>query len=165
MFCGVGSDHSLLCTDHPTIAIGSPTFGGYHDVPCSGEAPQNACASPVPTADPTAVAAARSLNVARLQIPIDHAGTYTIPVGDATLPNGILSDASFGLADDAPADLVLSDPGVYLAVTSLDGGRPFFNAYDHGWQTGVEHVAASLTFTVESFDPGAVLTVTNLVVR
>ena len=165
VFCGLGGDRSLLCTETPVIGRSSPTTSGYHDVPCAGEAPENPCASPVPTADPSAVRSAVPLEVPRLEIPIDHTGEYVIPVAEAVLSNGILTEASFGLEDESPTDLIVAPEGVHLEVTSLDGGRPFVNAYDHGWRPGTERVQAELRFTVESFEPGAKLVVTTIVVR
>ena len=100
-----------------------------------------------------------------MDIPIDHAGTYKIPVGEATLPNGILSEASFDLGNESPTNVLVSSDGVFLQIESLDGGLPFENIYAHGWHTGTERVSATLTFTVESFESGAVLEVTNLTVR
>jgi len=164
VFCGLGGDRSLLCTDTPVIQRRSP-MAGYTDVPCTGEAPENPCASPVPSPDASALAAARPLEVSRLDIPIDHVGTYTIPVGEASLPNGILSEATFDLSNDSPTNLLVSSDGVFLQIESLEGGLPFENIYAHGWHTGTERVSATLTFTVESFDPGAVLEVTNLTVQ
>jgi hypothetical protein len=100
-----------------------------------------------------------------LTIPVDHVGAYAIPVGEAILPNGILREATFALIDVSPTNFLVSSAGVFLRVQSLDGGQPFENIYVHGWHAGTERVSATLTFTVESFDPGAVLDVTNLVVR
>jgi hypothetical protein len=164
VFCGLGGNHSLLCTDTPVIQRRSP-MAGYTDVPCAGEAPENPCASPVPAPDASALAAARPLEVSRLDIPIDHIGTYKIQVGQADLPNGILSEAKFDLSNDSPTNFLVSSGGVFLQIESLDGGLPFENIYAHGWHTGTERVSATLTFTVESFDPGAVLEVTNLTVH
>jgi hypothetical protein len=165
VFCGVGGESSLLCTEHPEIRLSSPTMSGYHDVPCGGEDPSS-CATPLPPIDPAAAAEAAPLRVAALDIPIAHAGDYSIPVGTAVLPNGILTVASFTLEDDSPTDVVISaGTGVFLGITSLNDGRPLWNYFDHGWHPGVEHVEATLTFTVESFEPGAVLRVRDLVVR
>jgi hypothetical protein len=165
VFCGVGGAYSLSCSDDPKVGLGSPTMSGYQDVPCNGEAPENPCATPLPSIEPAAAAAARALEVADLDIPIDHAGSYAIPVGEAVLPNGILSDATFGLADDSPSDVLVSSDGVFLAITSLDGGPPFDNLYVRGWRPGTERVQATLRFTVEWFEPGAILYVRDLLVR
>ncbi|MEA2653773.1 MAG: hypothetical protein QOI37_1000 [Chloroflexota bacterium] len=140
-------------------------MAGYTDVPCTGEAPENPCASPVPSPDASALAAARALEVSRLEIPIDHVGNYRVPVGEARLPNGLLSEAAFGLSNDSPTNFLVSSDGVFLQIVSLDGGLPFENIYAHAWHKGVERVSATLTFTVETFDPGAVLEVTNLTVH
>lgn len=165
--CGVGGESTLLCTETPVIERHGPTTAnsGYWDVPCSGEAPDNSCASPLPTIDPSTAAESRPLEVAALSIPIDHVGEYTVEVGAAILPNGILSEGTFDLVDESPTDMLISPDGISLRVDSLDDGRPFFNIYEHGWHPGTERVRATLTFTVESYDPGAVLEVTNILVR
>ena len=80
------------------------------------------------------------------------------------LPNGLLSDASFRLADDAPSDMLVSG-GLQLVITDHGDGTQLVSAVDHGWRPGTETVDVSLTFSVESFDPGATLHVVNLVVR
>lgn len=167
VFCGIGGGSTLLCTDAPVIARHGPTMddSGYRDRPCSGEAPDAPCASPVPSADPDAAAAAQPLEVALVRIPVDQAGGYSIPLGEAILPNGILTEATFGLRDDSPTDLLVSPDGVTLRLESLDGGPPFENVYEHGWRPGTERVRATLSFMVESFEPGAVLEVTNVLVR
>ena len=164
VFCGIGGEATLLCTDTPVIRTSTPTTNGYRDVPCNGEAPDS-CASPVPRPDAAARVAARPLVVPRLSIPIDHVGDYTVDVGEATLPNGILSNATFGLANASPSDLLITADGVALGVDSLEGGPPFVSIYEHGWHAGTERVRATLTFTVESFQPGAVLEVIDISVR
>ena len=93
MHCGGISP--IHCRDDPQLQPMSPTLAGYWDVPCSGE-PPHGCASPVPPPDPEAIEAAQELRVPHLDIPIDHDGQYEVPVGEATLPNGILSVAEFG---------------------------------------------------------------------
>ena len=116
----------------------------------------------LPTIDPAAAAEARPLDIATLDIPIDHIGSYSITLGTAVLPNGILSTATFGLIDDTPSDVLISGDGMLLSVTSLDGGPPFDNYYSRGWRAGTESVQAMLTFTVEWFEPGAMLQVTAI---
>lgn len=165
VFCGIGGDASLLCTESPVIRRSSPTMAGYTDIPCAGVAPQSPCASPVPSPDPSALAAATMLRVGQLSIPIDHVGAYAIPVGEALLPNGVLREAAFELRNDTPADFLVSPEGVSLMIESLDGGSPFDNIYAHGWHPGTERVKATLVFAVESFEPGAVLEATGITVR
>ena len=163
VFCGIHGQYSLLCTDTPEIAISTP-MGAYSDVPCSGEAPDNPCATPVPTPDPSAMAAAESLVVDSLHIPIDHVGRYVIEVGEAVLPNGILTEATFSLRDAKPTDVLVTPDGVRLEVRTLDG-ELLENIYAHGWRSGTERVEATLTFTIESFEPGAVLEAVDIIVR
>lgn len=45
------------------------------------------------------------------------------------------------------------------------GGRPFNNIYEHGWREGTEHVAVFVVFHVDRFDPDAVLSIKDVVVR
>lgn len=163
VFCGVGGSATYLCTESPRIAVHTP-IGGYTDVPCSGEAPAG-CATPVPTADPSAATGASPLEVSGLPIPMNDIGPYSVDVGTAVLPNGLLSETALTLADAAPTDFRLSPDGIRLVVESLDGGPPFDNAYDHGWRPGTERVSVRLVFELEWYEPGAELVVASLVVR
>ena len=86
-------------------------------------------------------------------------------MGRATLPNGILSDARFTLADVHTRTFQVED-GIRLEVRSLDPSRPpFDNIYTHGWYPGTEDVEVYLVMDVTSFTPGAMLQVRDLVVR
>jgi hypothetical protein len=164
MDCGVASFPS--CADDPHLSAGSVTGdnGGYRDLPCAGD-PPDGCATPVPTIDPAA-ASAKPLTIPRRDIPLDHVGDYQVRLGEATLPNGILTEASFGFADDWPPGVTISDGIVRLEVRSLEpDGKPFTNIHDHGWRAGTERVEAVLVFTVEHVDPDAVLGIRNVVVR
>lgn len=165
VFCGILSAYTLLCTDRPKIRVITPTTNGYWDVPCSGEAPDAPCAPPIPTIDPAAASGARAFSVSDLHIPIDHVGPYSIALGEAILPNGVLTDATLTLADDSPANLLLEGGRVELVLSSLDGGLPFENAYTHGWRPGTERVAVTLEFSVEWFEPGAELVVAEATVK
>jgi hypothetical protein len=162
VFCGVGGETSMLCTDTPLIRVASP-MSGYHDVPCGAEPAPGNCASPVPTIAPSSAAKGVPLSVPSLTIAIDHVGAYAVDIGDAVLPNGILTEASATLADDRRADVLIPE-GIQLEVVGEDG-QPLVNAYDHGWRPGTEQVHIRLVFTVESFDPGATLEITEVVVR
>jgi hypothetical protein len=154
---GVATDP--VCRDKPQLRTWSMTADGYRDVPC--------CAStPVPTADPDAVRASEALRLDRVEIPIGHAGAYEVVLGSGSLPNGILTDASFVPADPWPADVVVPSGEVFLDIRSLEpDGQPFANAYDHGWRPGVERFQAVLLFEVSRFTPGAVLIIEDVVVR
>ena len=90
-----------------------------------------------------------------------------MPVGRGSVPNGILTEAAFVLADAWPEGLVILDGGVRLEVRSLEpDGRPFDNYYMHGWREGVERVEAVLVFQVDHVERrGAALRIRDLVVR
>jgi hypothetical protein len=165
VFCGILSDTSLLCTEQPRIRIITPTGNGYWDVPCSGEAPENACAAPLPSIDPAAAALAIPLTISRLVIAIDHVGDYSVDLGDVTLPNGVLTEALVALADDQPAEFLLNPGFVNLVLRSQETGEIIDNAYTHGWHPGTERAAVVLEFSVESFDAGTELVVAEATVR
>ena len=94
-------------------------------------------------------------------------GTTRVAVGEATLPNGILTTAEFDFAStDWPSDFTIAEGVVQLTVRSLDHPeRLFWNIYDHGWIEGTERVEAILEFDVLHHDPGAVLSIADVVVR
>jgi hypothetical protein len=167
MMCG-GLPSGPACTDDPHLEAGSvfARGGGYMDVPCPDPRPPEGCGTPLPTFEATAVAAARPLSVARFPIPIDHVGEYEVSLGQASLPNGVASEASFRFADDWPLDVSLKDGVGQIELRSLEpDGKPFQNYYDHGWRPGVERVEAVLFFDVLWFKPGAVLAIRDVVVR
>jgi hypothetical protein len=161
-----GGIPGLQCQDVPQLQAMSVTMGGYFDTTCTGEPPEG-CQTPVPPADAAAVAAAAPLHVARYEIPVDHDGHYEVPVGEATLPNGLLTSADFGfVSPDWPTDLSIADGVVSLVVRSLDDpSRAFTNVHEHGRVAGVEHVEAVLIFDVLRHDAGALLSVRDVVVR
>lgn len=158
IYCGVGTGNTLLCTETPEIYLSSPTMNGYRDFPEG--------ATPVPGVDPAAQADAQPLEFERQVIRIEHRGAYEVVLGDAVLPNGILREATFGLADPTTWTVSTTPEGIWLAVESKLADRPpFFNIYEHGWWPGVEPVRVVMQFEVVLFDPGATLDVVNVVVR
>jgi hypothetical protein len=162
VFCGVGGERSFLCTETPQIAI-STTIDGYYGLPCGEDGAPESCASPMPSIAPSAAAMAVPLRVSSLTIPIDHTGRYVVDVGDAVLPNGILSESTASLSDDMRTDVLIPE-WIWLEVIGEDG-RPLYNIYEHGWRTGTERVHVRFVFTVEGFEPGSSLEITNVVVR
>jgi hypothetical protein len=163
VFCGVGGQFSLLCTETPQIALLSPTINGYHDQPCGEDGAPESCASPVPSIAPSAAKMAVPLRVPSLTIPIDHTGRYVVDVGDAVLPNGILSEATATLRDDVRTDVLIPEK-IWLEVIG-DDGVPLWNIYEHGWRSGTERVHVRFVFTVDAFDPGARLEISDVLVR
>jgi len=153
---------SFSCTDTPRIRVTTP-MSGYHDVPCGSDPAPGGCATPLPTINAGELPDAKPLEVTGLFVPIDHTGAYAVDVGDAVLPNGILSEATVPRANDTRSDLLIPD-GIRLELIGEDG-TPIENAYTHGWRPGVEHVHVRLVYTVEAFDPGATLILTSIVVR
>jgi hypothetical protein len=163
----VGIPSGPACMDEPRLEARSIVEdGGYHDVPCPDGSPPHTCGTPLPTLQPAAIAGARPLSLARFQIPIDHLGTYEVPVGDVSFPNGIATAASFAFADPWPLDVSLSEGVAQINLRSLEpDGKPFQNYFDHGWRPGVERAEAVLAFDVLWFKKGAVLDIRDVAVR
>lgn len=154
--CG-GIPSGPACFDDPFIETSSVSLsGGYRDVPEGS--------TPVPSAAPDAVVLATALRIGRLDIPIDRAGPHAVVLGEAWLPNGLVTSADFALVDVWPADVTILD-GVVLEIRSMVDGKPIWNVYEHGWREGVEHVEAVLVFDVFRFEPGAKLSIRDVLVR
>jgi len=155
---GVAADWNPGCQNDPHVTVRS-IISGYGDFPTGS--------SPIPTIAPDALADAQALRIGRLDIPIDHTGRYEVRLGEARLPNGILTATDFALVERWPAHVTIIDPqGVMLEIRSLEpDGKPFQNVYTHGWRPGVERVEAVLIFDVFHFDPDAKLAIRDVVVR
>ena len=157
LFC-VGVNQEPACVDDPHIDTHSVSLdGGYHD--------RTADATPVPSAAPGAIADAAGLRIDGLDIPIDHSGRHEVRLGEARLPNGLVTTAAFALVDDWPPGVTILEGGVSLEIRSQLDGKPIQNIYEHGWRAGVEGVDAVLVFDVFRFDPGATLSIKDVVVR
>jgi hypothetical protein len=162
--CG-GLAMASFCQEEPRLRVRDVIGSGYNDTPCTGE-PPDGCATPVPSVAPAAAGSATALRIARVDIPIDHVGDYEVRLGEARLPNGLLSVGSFDFVDPWPPDVTILQGGARLVVGSLEpDGRPFVNVYEHGWREGTERVAAFLLFHVDRFDPGATLSIRDVDVR
>ena len=167
-FCGVGSQGSPACSDHPVVSARTP-IEGYHDITCGGEdagGNPTDCATPLPSIDPTVSVVARQLKVAVRDIPIDHDGHYDIRIGTAGIANGILRTASFSITQPALDVLILDEDGVVMQIRPIDPThRPFQNSYEHGWYPGIEEADVFLDFDVVGHAPGATLEVRDLIVQ
>lgn len=147
------------CMSEPKVFTLSPTgvATGYRDPPRDS--------SPVPSRDPHAVAAARPIRIAVLAVAAGGPGHHEVEIGSGSLPNGILTDATFDLAEAWPKDVLFTPDGVHMIVRSKDRTRPRFDSlYEHGWFPGVEEVKAVLVFDVLRAEPGATFEVLNVVV-
>lgn len=162
---GVASGYVPACMDEPQLRAASMTLDGYRDIPCTGET-QGTCATPHPPIQADAAADAQPIEVEAVDIPIDRVGRYEVQVGTGSVPNGILTEASFALVDAWPDGVIMVEGDVFLDVRSLEAdGVPFHNYYEHGWREGVERVEAVLVFDVDDVEPGAVLRIRDVVVR
>jgi hypothetical protein len=157
---GIGMPDDRVCAADPVIFVGA---GLSYDVPCTGPAP-GACATLPPTPRPEVVAIARPLEVAALDVPLDRTGLYEIPVGDAGLPDGALTEASLRLAQPRPTTFWIMG-GVRLEVRPQVPGRPPIGNIHRDPFPGVEPVEAVLVFEVTEVSPGATLEVRDIVVR
>jgi hypothetical protein len=102
--------------------------------------------------------------VPSFDVPLDHEGQYDIPLGEAVLPNGILTESSFTLADAHQTGFMLQDGAIALVVSGPDG-KPIWNVYEQGWRDGTESVQVRLKFSIASFEPGSVIRVRDVIVR
>lgn len=162
--CG-GLAMGAACTDDQRLDARSLIAGGYRDVPCSGEAPDG-CPTPFPSSDPDVLDAATPLTIVERTIGIEHDGRHEVSLGTASLPNGILTDASFAFEEGWPDDVALAGAFGWIEVRSLEAdGKPFDNYYLHGWREGIERVEAFVVFDVLWFAPGADLSIRDVVVR
>jgi len=141
---------------HVPLTLASGGSFGYRDTPEGS--------TPFPGPDAAALAAAEPLLIARQVVRIDRTGPTRVLLGHASLANGIIQNASFGLADPWP-DTVILRGGVTLDVTPVAGGDPIRNIFEHGWHDGVERVAVVLTFDVAIMRPGASIEVVDVDVR
>lgn len=152
------------CMDMPAWEITSVIGSGYSDVPCAGE-PPDGCASPVPSRAPDAIAAARPLRIEQRVIASPSVGRQEVRLGNALLPNGVLTVAKAMLVDPWPDGVRLSSDGIRLEIRSLVAGRPgFWNIHEHGWYPGTEAVEVFLVFEVRHVDPGATIEIRDVVV-
>jgi hypothetical protein len=159
--CG-GIPSSAICYEQPPLM--AQGMEGYWDVPCSGE-PPNGCATPV-AIDPDAREKARPLTITAIKVPVDPPGHHEIEIGRAALPNGVLSHASFDLAEKVQDGFIIESMHVRLLVEPTDPDRPpFKNVFDRGRFPGVEEVKVVLVFDVQEASPSAVLHISNVDVR
>lgn len=156
MHC-VGVASHPACQDVPSLRASSMIGGGYTDVPEG--------ATPVPSPAPAALAEATGFSIERLDIPVERTGLHEVKIGEARLPNGVLTTAHFALVDDWPAGVSIVEGGVHLQIRSTVDGKPIQNIYEHGWREGTERVEAILVFDVFHFDEGATLSIRDVVVR
>jgi hypothetical protein len=153
------------CSNEQQLQAWSVVRSGYTDVPCAGAAPDG-CATPHPTLEPSAAAAASPLVLDAVSIPLDKLGRYEIVLGEGSLPNGIVTESAFQFVEAWPEDVALRDGAARMEIRSLEpDGKPFEIYYMHGWRPGVERIQAVLTFDVLWFAPGATLEIRNVVVR
>ena len=159
LFLGcIGLAMQPVCTDEPFLRAEGFIGSGYRDTPGG--------ATPVPARAPGALAKAVPLRVDRLDIPIDRVGDYRISLGEAVLPNGWLDEASFELVDDWPEDVTILSGRVSMEIDSLEpDGKPFDNVYAHGWRKGTERVKPYVVFHVDAFEPGAILSIKDVIVE
>jgi len=164
IFCGIGPP-TLVCSESPGLEAIDLHNAGYWDVPCSGEAPTG-CATPMPLLSVAAAAEGRELRIDALDVPVGPVGHREVDIGTAVLPNGILTEATFRIANESQ-DGFLIDPGIVrMELRSSEPGRPAFdNIYSHGVSDGPEEVHVFLVFDVVETSPGSMVTIADVIVR
>ena len=126
--------------------------------------PPEVCATPI-ALDPAAVAAARPLQLATFDVPLDQVGHHEVKVGDVGLPNGYVTALRAAVGDTHPTDFWLDEP-IRLELRPSDPSRPpFGSVYERGTVEGVEDASLWLVFDVTEVSPGAVLRLTDIDVR
>jgi hypothetical protein len=110
------------------------------------------------------VEAANALEVAALDIRLDHVGGYEVLVGEASLPDGSLSERHGSLANTRPTTFWIDD-GIGIEVRPTEPGRPAVGSIYRDPYDGVEPVRVFLVFEVVETSPGAVLEVRDILVR
>jgi hypothetical protein len=157
---GVTRDSAFACNPNAQIGIGGSID---HDVPCTSEALES-CATLPPAPRPEIQAQARPLRVAALDVPLDHLGLYQVEVGDAGLPDGVLSKRSATLAEPNPETFWIAD-GISLDVRPVDPTRPPVGSVYRDPFDGVEPVEVFLVFNVTELKSDSILQVRDLVVE
>ncbi len=164
LYCGVGVQNSPACRANPQIQVTTP-HDGFWDVPCSGQGSggePSGCATR-PSIDPALAVQAKPLHISSVDVPVGAAGAHEVVLGEASLPNGVLSEATMTLANDLPTDFSLTQQGLRLEIRSTDPSRPpFTNIYTRGRFPGLETVQAVLEYTVVTSAAGSVLQVRNV---
>jgi hypothetical protein len=118
--------HSRACRSASATGVpnsGASSHGGYWDYPAG--------ATRVPTPDASAAALGVPLWVDHLDIPIDRTGTYVVPVGEAVLPNGYLSEYNVTVANGEDGSYLTE--GISLDIRTSPESSPYaWNAYLQG---------------------------------
>ena len=145
---GVAPGHDPACMDQPRVPTSASGGEGYRDTPEGS--------TPLPSLEPSAIAAGQPLGIPRQSIAVGRTGRFTVELGSVRVPNGVLTTGRFELADPWPDGILFTDAGIRLVVTPLDpDGRPFDNVFVHGWRPGVEAARVTLEFEVLAAEPGA----------
>ncbi len=174
VFLGGQVSQQLRAAPHEYLQM--PSLGGA-DVACSTTDPAGnptGCIvpTPLPTYEPAALAASAPLKVGSLDVPLT-VGPKSIYVGQATIANGVLHQATFtlagipdGVVGVAPTGFTVAD-AITLDVRPANSKLPPFTGgpYARGWHSGTEVVNVYLVLDVTSVQPGATLEVRNLVVQ
>jgi hypothetical protein len=133
-----------------------------HDTPCGVDG--KSCATLAPTPGAAVQAIARPLRVASLDIPLDHSGPYEVEVGEAGLPEGVLSTLSGSLAETDPETFWIAE-GIRIEARPVDPSRPSLHSVYRESFDGVEPVKVFLIFDVTELTSDSVLQVRDLVVE
>ena len=170
--CGLGGfvlgSSDRACSADPKIRIDG---GVSHDVPCGPTEcdEHHPGATPPPSPRPAVVSASQPLELRVFNVPIDHVGHYEVLAGNASLPDGLLSERSGTLGDPRPTAFWI-DQGVQIVVrpgkACIGSACPQIDSIYHAPYHGPQPVNVYLVFDVVELDsPGAFLEVRDLVVR
>lgn len=135
--------------------INEPWEGPYNDTKVG--------ATPQPSPDPSARSLGKPLRIDRLEIPLDHTGRWTVDLGEIALPNGYHTETTFRVPN--------GNDGTYRAglisvdLVPLDPDAPGWDEAHRRLIDGPERFRAVLTFDLESYVPGAVMEIAELLVE
>lgn len=135
--------------------INEPWEGPYNDTKV-GTTPQ-------PTPDPSARSLGEPLRIDGLEIPLDHTGRWAVHLGEVALPNGYHNRTTFRVPNGG--DGTYRAGLIRVDLVPLDPDAPGWDEPYRRLIDGPERFSAVLTFDLESYLPGAVMQVADLLVE
>jgi hypothetical protein len=138
--------------------------GPDRDVPCDEVGGSEVCATPLPTLTESDRAQVIPLEVANLNVRLDHLGAYRVPLGQAVLARGIIEVMSLSIANTG--DGFYSARFFALQLEDATTGKVLpGNVYAKGIVDGLQRVNVYLSFDLQSHKPGAIVAVDHVEVR
>jgi hypothetical protein len=144
-----------------SVYLGLPKDG---DLACPDSGDDPCHPSPIPTIDPLVALDGRPLVLPVTTVRLDHVGRYTIPLGTAVLPNGVLTRAEGALDSETYPGLTIEDHAIRLRLVGEDGAYRG-NTWNDGWHPGTETVHVQLEFTVSALEAPVSIGIEDILVE